>query len=144
MNDRRIKYLSILSPNLETIDMKIEKYALAENILLGLLPKFKGLSEKSAKKMVDELDRTSVKLTKHFFCLQELDLKKILKKEKKEIKSQKKEAKKAAIKEKINLMLGTEKPKDLIVIPEKTKTTSSKRVTSKSKNISNIKLSKQY
>lgn len=112
--------------------MKIEKYAFAESLLLGLLPKFKGLSEKSAKKMVNKLDKTAIILTDKFFKLQKTDFLNFEKKEKKAIKLQKKEDKAIAKKEKINLMLGTIKPKNMIVIPEKTAT---KKVTKRPEKI---------
>ncbi len=127
MEPNEITYLTILPKNLKPIEMKIEKYALAENLLLGLMPKFKGLSEKSAKKMIDKLDKTAFNLSNIFFKLQKKDYLISEKKEKKAIKIQKKEAKKALIKEKINLMLGTEKPKNMIAIPEKTLKKQSKK-----------------
>jgi hypothetical protein len=129
----------VLNKNIE--NMKIQHFTMAENLLIGLIPHFKGLSEKSAKKMINKLDITAFNLSKEFFKLQEKDYERCMKLEEKIIKKQKKAVKKAANKSKIAMMLGTNKPKNLIAIPEKTATTAKKPLKKPFKKADKIKIS---
>ncbi len=98
--------------------MKIDKKVMAIGIADDLLPKFKGLSEKSASKMIKSIDEIAKSLTKRFYKLQEKDCDYCCKMEKKLIKKENKMIKKAEKRAKIARIIATDKPMALITVHE--------------------------
>ncbi len=101
--------------------MKIDEKMMALNLSDEILPMFKGLSEKSASKMINSIEKKSISLVKRFYKLQERDNEFCRKMEKKILKRKKKAIDTAERKAKIEKILATEKPVSLLALPENKK-----------------------
>ncbi|MES2519951.1 MAG: hypothetical protein V4585_17675 [Bacteroidota bacterium] len=98
--------------------MKAENKKMAANLVDTLLPKFKGLGEKSATKIIKNIEKIAEDLAKKFHRLLEEDSdnsskmeKKASKKLEKEALKQKKALHKAAMQEKIAMITISPKPR---------------------------------
>jgi hypothetical protein len=112
--------------------MKTENKEMAQRLAEKLLLDFKGLSAKSASKMIQSIEKVAKTLSKKFHNLQANDCEKVANKDEKLMKKVKKAVKKEKIKAKVAQIIATEKPKSMLELPLGVKN-SSKRVLPKSR-----------
>lgn len=101
--------------------MKIDKKLMESDLSDVMLPMFKGLSEKSASKMIKSIEEKAKNLVKRFYKLQQRDNEYCRMMEKKILKNNKKEIEIAERKAKIEKILATEKPVSLLALPDNIK-----------------------
>jgi hypothetical protein len=106
--------------------MKTLNNEMESTVAESLLVNFRGLSEKSASKMIKSIEYIAKSLAKKFYKLQSNDCRKVEKNEKKLMKKVDKEVKKEKIKAKVALIIATEKPKSMLAMPLETKLSTKK------------------